>query len=111
MDGTHAGQNFQIYMRDDWIGRLDHLGVKVIPYARLFRADGNTAYFYHTAGGRPILCEGMDTLVLAQGHQPVTSLENSLLGSNHRIHLVGDCLSPRSAEEAIYEGFMTAREV
>ncbi|MDP6743552.1 MAG: FAD-dependent oxidoreductase, partial [SAR324 cluster bacterium] len=111
VDGTHAGQNLQIYLRDNWIGKLHNLGVKVIPYARLYGADADTAYFYHTAGGSPILCEGMDTLVLAQGHQPVTSLEDSLIGSNHRIHLVGDCLSPRSAEEAIYEGFMTAREV
>ena len=111
VDGTHAGQNLQIYLRDNWIGKLHNLGVKVIPYARLYGADADTAYFYHTAGGSPILCEGMDTLVLAQGHQPVTSLEDSLIGSNHRIHLVGDCLSPRSTEEAIYEGFMTAREV
>jgi len=111
VDGTHAGQNLQIYLRDNWIGKLHNLGVKVIPYARLYGADADTAYFYHTAGGSPILCEGMDTLVLAQGHQPVTSLEDSLRGSNHRIQLVGDCLSPRSAEEAIYEGFMTAREV
>jgi len=27
------------------------------------------------------------------------------------IHLVGDCLSPRTAEEAIYEGLMMAREI
>ena len=111
VDGSHAGQNLQVYMRNNWIGRLDRLGVKVFTYARLSRADGNNAYFFHTAGGRRIIFEGMDTLVLAQGHLPVTSLEDSLLGSNHRIHLVGDCLSPRSAEEAIYEGFITAREV
>ena len=26
-------------------------------------------------------------------------------------HLIGDCLSPRSAEEAVYEGLIAAREV
>jgi hypothetical protein len=27
------------------------------------------------------------------------------------IHLAGDCLSPRSAEEAIYEGMLAGRSV
>jgi hypothetical protein len=53
----------------------------------------------------------MDTLVLAQGHQPEIALEESLRGGDLELHLVGDCLSPRTAEEAIYEGLMVARKV
>jgi len=109
--GTHAGQNLQMYIRDIWAGKLHRLGVEVIPYARLYGADGDTAYFHHMAGGDPIICEGMDTLVLAQGHQPVVALEDSLRGRGLEVHLVGDCLSPRTAEEAVYEGMMVAREV
>ena len=90
---------------DIWAGKLNRLGVEVIPYARLYGADGDTAYFHHMANGEPIVCEGMDTLVLAQGHQPAIALEDSLRGSGLEIHLVGDCLSPRTAEEAIYEGY------
>jgi 2,4-dienoyl-CoA reductase-like NADH-dependent reductase (Old Yellow Enzyme family) len=111
VSGTHAGQNLQMYVRDTWIGKLQRLGVEVIPYARLYGADGDTAYFYHMVGGDPIVCEGMDTLVLVQGHQPVIALEQSLRGRDLEIHLVGDCLSPRTAEEAVYEGMMAAREV
>lgn len=109
--GTHVGQNLQMYIRDGYAGRLHRLGVEVIPYARLYGADEDTAYFHHTAGGDPIVCEGMDTLVLAQGHQPAIALEESLRGRGLEIHLVGDCLSPRTAEEAIYEGMLAAREV
>ena len=47
--------------------------------------------------------------MLAQGHQPVIALEDSLRGRGLEIHLVGDCLSPRTAEEAVYEGLMVAR--
>ena len=111
VSGTHVGQNLQMYVRDTWAGKLHRLGVEVIPYARLYGADGDTAYFYHVAGGDPIVCEGMDTLVLAQGHQPVIALEESLRERDLEIHLVGDCLSPRTAEEAVYEGMMAAREV
>jgi hypothetical protein len=45
------------------------------------------------------------------GHQPVTSLEKELADCSRDIHLIGDCLSPRSAEEAIYEGLMAARKI
>jgi NADPH-dependent 2,4-dienoyl-CoA reductase/sulfur reductase-like enzyme len=111
VSGTHAGQNLQMYIRDDWAGKLHRLGVEVIPYARLYGADEDTAYFHHMASGDPIVCEGMDTLVLAQGHQPAIALEESLRGRDLEMHLVGDCLSPRTAEEAIYEGLMVARKV
>jgi NADPH-dependent 2,4-dienoyl-CoA reductase/sulfur reductase-like enzyme len=111
VDGTHAGQNLQIYLRDNWAGKLNALEVEIIPYARLFGADGDTVYFHHTASGDPIVCENVDTLVLSQGHQSVTTLENLLRDSGIAIHMVGDCLSPRTVEEAIYEGLMTARRI
>jgi len=111
VDGVHAGQNLQMYLRDYWVGELHKLRVEIIPYARLFGADGDTVYFLHSTSGEPIICEGVDTLVMALGHQPVTGLEEELAGCSCDIHLIGDCLSPRSAEEAIYEGLMAARKI
>ncbi len=109
INGETLAQNLQLYLRTHWAGVIHKLGVQVIPYARLFGAIGNTVYFHHNASGEPILCEGTDTLVMAQGHKPETSLELALCGLSVETHLIGDCLSPRSAEEAIYEGFMAAR--
>jgi pyruvate/2-oxoglutarate dehydrogenase complex dihydrolipoamide dehydrogenase (E3) component len=111
VDGETAGQNLQKYLRWHWAGELHKLGVEVIPYARLFGADGDTAYFQHTTSGEAIVCENMDTLVIAQGHQPVITLEQDLAEMDVEVHLAGDCLSPRSAEEAVYEGLMAARKV
>jgi len=111
VDGEMAGQNLQRYLRWHWAGELHKLGVEVIPYARLFGADGDTAYFQHTTSGEPIVCENLDTLVIAQGHQPETTLEQDLAGIDVEVHLAGDCLSPRSAEEAVYEGLMAARNI
>ena len=111
INGETLAQNLQLYLRTYWAGVLHKLGVKVIPYARLVGADGDTVYFYHNGSGEPILCEGTDTLVLAQGHKPETSLEQALRGMDIDTRLVGDCLSPRSAEEAIYEGYMAARSL
>jgi hypothetical protein len=105
-----AGQNLQKYMRWHWLGQLHKLGVQVVPYARFFGAAGDTAFFMHTLSGEAIECKNMDTLVLAQGHQPETRLEGELRSGGANFTLVGDCLSPRSAEEAVYEGFLAGRD-
>jgi NADPH-dependent 2,4-dienoyl-CoA reductase/sulfur reductase-like enzyme len=110
-DGETLGQNLQLYLRTHWAGIMHRLGIQVIPYARLFGADGDTVYFHHNASGEPIICEGVDTLVIAQGHKQNTALEEDIRDLDLEIHLVGDCLSPRSAEEAVYEGLITARNV
>ncbi len=111
VNGTHAGQNLQMYLRDHWAAKLHKLGVEVIPYARLFGADKESAYFSHIVSGEPIVLTAVDTVVLALGHAPQTSLERELAPLGLPIHFAGDCLSPRSAEEAVYEGMLAGRTV
>lgn len=111
VNGNMASQSLQQYVRDRWVGELHKLGVKIITYARLGAVDADTVYFEHTTSGQPILCDGVDTLVTALGHEPVTSLERELAGYTGEIHLIGDCLSPRTAEEAVLEGFKAALEI
>ena len=110
-DGETLGQNLQLYLRTYWAGVMHKLGVQVIPYARLYGADGDMVYFHHNGSGEAIICEGVDTLVIAQGHKQNTTLENEIRDLGIETHLIGDCLSPRSAEEAVYEGLITAREI
>ena len=111
VDGEMLGQNLQLYLRTHWAGVMHKLGVQVIPFARLVGASGDTVYFYHNASGEAILCENTDTLVMAQGHKPDTAVERMLKGLDIETHLIGDCISPRSAEEAVYEGLMAARQI
>jgi len=111
IDGETLGQNLQLYLRTHWAGVIHRLGVQVVPYARLFGADGDSVYFHHNASGEPVVFDDVDTLVIAQGHKPNTILEKQINDLGIEMHLVGDCLSPRSAEEAVYEGLMAARQV
>jgi 2,4-dienoyl-CoA reductase-like NADH-dependent reductase (Old Yellow Enzyme family)/thioredoxin reductase len=111
VNGTQAGQNLQPYLRDHWVGKLSRLGVEVIPYARLFGADADTAYLIHGVTHEAVVCEDVDTIVLALGHESVTDLERELAGCGIEVHLAGDCLSPRSAEEAVYEGMLAGLAV
>lgn len=111
VDGEMLGQNLQMYLRTHWAGVMHKLGINVTLYARLFGADGQTVYFHHNGSGAAIICEDVNTLVIAQGHKPATTLEDEMRGLNIETHLIGDCLSPRSAEEAIFEGLVAARKI
>jgi len=107
VNGTHCGENLPLYVRDQMAGELHRLGIPIIPYARLYGCDDTTVYLQHTASGEPMLLENVDTLVLCQGHQPVDTLGAELQGLVP-FDRIGDCLAPRTAEEAIYEGLKVA---
>ena len=104
VNGTMAGQTIEAIVRDRWVGDLHKLGVEVIPYARLFGADAENVYLQHTTSGEAIVCEQVDTLVTALGQQSEVALEAELEGWGGEVLLAGDCLSPRTAEEAVLEG-------
>jgi 2,4-dienoyl-CoA reductase-like NADH-dependent reductase (Old Yellow Enzyme family) len=104
VNGLMAGETIPWYVRDQTVGKLNKLGVEIIPYARLFGADGDTVYMQHTTSGEPIILDKVDTLVLAQGHESVSTLEDELADWPGEIHVIGDAASPRTAEEAVLEG-------
>lgn len=102
--GHVAGEMIPRYMRDLWLGEMHKLGVGLIPMARLFGVDEDTVYFQHIASYEPVICEDVDTVILAQGSRPVTELETSLEGWQGTVHVIGDALAARTAEEAVLEG-------
>ena len=107
VNGEAMGQSVQSYVRHSLAGRLHGLGVEVIPYLRLFGADDNTVYMQHIINEDAVLFEDIGTLVLAYGHQSVNSLSSALNGHIPEIYAIGDCLNPRTAEEAVLEGLKT----
>ena len=99
-----AAANVQTYIRFEIVARLHRLGVEVLPWMRLYGADGRTAYFVHTASREAVVLEDVDTLVLSTPNHPCDELVQSLTQMGIEHHLIGDCLTPRTAEEAVYEG-------
>lgn len=104
LSSTHLGDALPLYVRDNLVAELHKLQVRITPYARLFGADSGTVYMQHTASGEPILFENVDTLVLCLGHRPQDALQQELAGLDIEIRMAGDCLAPRTAEEAVFEG-------
>ena len=110
VNGTHCGESLPLYVRDQLAGELHKLAIPIIPYARLYGCDDSTVYLQHTASGEPMLLENVDSLVLCQGHQSVDDLGEQLKGLVE-FRRIGDCLAPRTVEEAIYEGLKVAWEL
>ncbi|RPH71867.1 MAG: FAD-dependent oxidoreductase, partial [Hyphomicrobiales bacterium] len=52
-----AAANVQTYIRFEIVARLHRLGVEVLPWMRLYGADGRTAYFVHTASREAVVLE------------------------------------------------------
>jgi 2,4-dienoyl-CoA reductase-like NADH-dependent reductase (Old Yellow Enzyme family) len=111
VSGTAAGDSLPLYVRDDAAGSLHKLGVKVLPYMRLYGSDSDSVYLQHICSGEAVVIDKVDTLVLCTGHLPVEELSDSLEDLGIDVHVIGDAASPRTAEEAIYEGLKVAAEI
>jgi 2,4-dienoyl-CoA reductase-like NADH-dependent reductase (Old Yellow Enzyme family) len=111
VSGIAAGDSLPLYVRDDAAGSLHKLGVKVLPYMRLFGSDSDSVYLQHICSGEAVVIDKVDTLVLCTGHSPVEELSDSLDDLGIDVHVIGDAASPRTAEEAVYEGLKVAAEI
>jgi 2,4-dienoyl-CoA reductase-like NADH-dependent reductase (Old Yellow Enzyme family)/thioredoxin reductase len=111
VNGLHAGATIQSYIRDSGIGRLHNFGVEIIPCSRLYGRDEDSVYLQHTITGEPVILSDVDTLVLAQGNTPDTSMQDQLIGFSGGLISIGDCVMARTCEEAVLEGLRAAWEI
>ena len=110
VNGFVAGEQIQSIVRDAWIAKLNRLGVEIIPFARLFGSVDHSVFFQHTTSHEPIVFEDVGTLVIAHGYNSNSELVDSI-DSDAKIIRIGDCLQPRSVEEAVLDGLKAATEI
>ncbi|MBC6439683.1 MAG: FAD-dependent oxidoreductase [Rhodospirillales bacterium] len=111
VNGAMAGEILQLYVRNHYVGRLHRLGVEIRTHARLFGADAGSAYFQNTLTNEAIVADDVNTLVLSLGQTPCDDLGEALERAGIAFTRIGDCLAPRTAEEAVLEGLQAAWEV
>jgi len=105
------GINIFSHLRDYLVGQLTTLGVTIVPYARLAGVDTDTAYFEQKVTGEAIVVEEIDSVVLALGHRSNNQLLEELADTNVDLHVIGDALNPRTAEEAVLEGLVAGTSI
>jgi 2,4-dienoyl-CoA reductase-like NADH-dependent reductase (Old Yellow Enzyme family)/thioredoxin reductase len=103
------GESLHQYQRNVYAARLYRGGVRVEHHLELVGSREGQVLFANLFA--PELEERFvaDLLVLALGRVPVRCLGEALAGRGYAVHEAGDCLSPRSVEEAILEGTLAAR--
>ena len=108
VNGIVAGERIPSMVRDHAVGELHKLGVEIIPYVRLFGADADTVYFQHLTSKQPVILENADTLVSHHAPRREAALEEALHAIGIDAVAIGDCVNPRTAEEAVLEGLRAA---
>lgn len=116
VDGYTPGQLVQQYVRDEMLAHAHRAGVDLVPTARLYGVDGDTGYLQHTLSEQPILVEGVAATVLAGANAADDGLLLELAaaapateaGTPVQVHGLGDCLAPRTVEEAVLDGLKAA---
>jgi 2,4-dienoyl-CoA reductase-like NADH-dependent reductase (Old Yellow Enzyme family) len=111
VSGIAAGETLPFYVRDHSVAGLHKLGVQVLPYMRLYGSDADSVYLQHVGSGEAVVIDQVDTLVLCTGHTPVDELSDALEDMDLEARVIGDAASPRTAEEAVYEGLCVAAEI
>ena len=112
VNAAAPGEALQTYTRNHHLARVHRLGVEWTTHLRLFGVDGDTVYFQHVLSGEAFVLE-TDTLVLALGHRVNEELEAAVRESRLPVEILaaGDCVAPRSAEEAVLDGLRIGRSL
>ena len=117
---TTGHQTIQQYVRDASIAALNRAHVTILPLTRPFGYDGSAVFLQHTLTEEAVIVEDVAALVLAHGHLPELALLDALAartdlrsaaGHPIEIHGIGDCLAPRTVEEAVLEGLRVASAI
>ena len=106
VNGYGAGASLQQYVRDAQLAALARERISVVPLVRLFGVDSDTAYLQHVLTEEPVLIENISGVVLSCGHESVSDLLTGLQDLGVRALGVGDCMAPRTVEEAVLEGLV-----
>jgi pyruvate/2-oxoglutarate dehydrogenase complex dihydrolipoamide dehydrogenase (E3) component len=106
-----VGEALHQYVRSLYLARLYRAGVRFEQHLELVGAEAGRALFVNVFAPEVDAALPADVLVLALGRVPASDLAPSLAGRAFPVEEAGDCLSPRSLEEAILEGTLAARRV
>jgi 2,4-dienoyl-CoA reductase-like NADH-dependent reductase (Old Yellow Enzyme family)/thioredoxin reductase len=91
------------------IGRLKDNNVKVTVGHKLSKVDDHGVFVMDSEGNESFI--GAESVVMAIGNRPDNSLFEQIKSLGAEIYQIGDCLEPRSAKAAIYEGAVIGRAI
>lgn len=91
--------------------RMRPRGVVFSPNTVIKEISGNTVVVLDLFAFTERTIEDVDTVVLAMGNQANNQIYYDLKGKVKELYAIGDCLSPRKAIDAIYDGYNIGRSL
>jgi hypothetical protein len=107
--GAGYGSRITIYSMLAVRHRFREKQIRVIALRAVRAVEGSTLVLEDVSTGGPDRLEGMDSVVAAAGSVADDQLSRELRGRIADLRMVGDCVAPRTALEAIYEGHAAGR--
>ena len=104
------GETLHQYQRNLYAAQLYRAGVRLEHHLELVGAERGRVLFRNLFAPELETELPVDLLVLALGRVPERGVAEALAASGLDVHEAGDCLGPRSLEEAILEGTLAAQE-
>jgi 2,4-dienoyl-CoA reductase-like NADH-dependent reductase (Old Yellow Enzyme family)/thioredoxin reductase len=109
LGSASVGEAIHQYQRNLYAARLYRAGVRLEQHLELAGASEGRVRFRNVFAPEVETAFGAELLVVALGRVPERRLAEQLAGRGVPFDEAGDCLGPRSAEEAILEGTLAAR--
>lgn len=89
--------------------RAFEANVKFTQYTLLHKVEDNTVFLSNIFTGKIDIRKEIDTVALVTWRLP--NQTDRLTFSGRQVFAIGDCVSPRTVEEAVYEGHNLARSI
>jgi NADPH-dependent 2,4-dienoyl-CoA reductase/sulfur reductase-like enzyme len=106
-----VGELVHQYRRNLYLERLYRAGVTILHHVALDSASAGEVRLRNVFARELVVPVAADALVLALGRVPAASPAAELAARGLDVAEAGDCLSPRSLEEAVLEGTLAARRL
>ncbi|PLT33085.1 FAD-dependent oxidoreductase [Bacillus sp. V5-8f] len=107
----YVGQNLEPSNRTMLLERLSKMNVIMTPHHALVAINGDQATIRNVYSNQEIELKGYDTFIYITYNLSRQDLYKSLKGKINEVYRVGDSVSPRMIEQAIWEGEMMGRKL
>lgn len=106
---SEIGARLESMTRKMLLKKLRERGARFMTGCRLTRVE-ETGVMVQDRNGKEVFLEA-ERVAIAIGSRSDNTLYDKIKSLGYEIHQIGDCLEPRSAKAAIYEGAVLGRSI
>ncbi|OIK15432.1 hypothetical protein BIV60_09780 [Bacillus sp. MUM 116] len=107
----YIGEEVHQYLRNEYLKKLYQLNIKMIPHYDLGEIKENEVVIRNLFSYEKESIKNVDSIILSLGRVPNVELYEQIKYSAPEVWQIGDCLAPRTLEEATFEGLITSLRI